>query len=338
MQFSDLNGEQRQRTLFRLTALWALNECGLGGLLHAFNVPFSGLALAGIALSLISLIFIYAQGNKLLYFNALVIVLLIKALLSPHSTITAYIAVAFQATFGWLIYRYFGVRFISILIVCVISFIETATQKMITLTIIGGMPFWNALDIFINNISVQLFDQNLEHGALWVSGIYYFIYISFAIVLSYFIWNIIRELNTFDFKSSFSFSNALENAHLDEENKIRKKWSIWPFFLVFSLVLFVLFTYYTGSSQDKISYYLLRTFLVVTSWYFIVMPLSVKLLRTYLFKRLPKFQDEINRTIELFPQLKFILKHCWHKSSNRRGVSRLQAFLILSLFEIISFE
>lgn len=336
MQFSELSNEQKQRTLFRLTALWALNECGLGGLLHAFNVPFSGLALAGIALTLISLIFMYSEGNKLLYFNALIVVLLIKAILSPHSTITAYIAVAFQAGFGWLIYKLFGLRFITILVVCVISFVETATQKMITLTIIGGMPFWNAVDIFINNISLQLFSMNLEHGALWVSGIYYAIYISFAVILSFFIWNIIKRLRTFEFKSSLSFSLQHEDKGLS--NKVRSKWKIMPFFLVLALVLFVLFTYYSGSRQDKILIYLLRTFLIVIIWYFFILPLSVKWLRKYLFKKLPKFQDEINRTVDFFPKIKFILIQCWEKSSNKKGLSRLYSFLTIALFEIISFE
>jgi hypothetical protein len=44
----------------KLTALWALNESGLGGFLHVFNSPFSGLIVGGVSILLISLIAYYA--------------------------------------------------------------------------------------------------------------------------------------------------------------------------------------------------------------------------------------------------------------------------------------
>ena len=40
----------------RLTALWALIEAGLGGLLHAFHLPFTGIILGGFAVLIISLL------------------------------------------------------------------------------------------------------------------------------------------------------------------------------------------------------------------------------------------------------------------------------------------
>ncbi len=46
--------------IHKLTALWALNESGLGGFLHVFNTPFTGLIVGGISILLISLIAYYA--------------------------------------------------------------------------------------------------------------------------------------------------------------------------------------------------------------------------------------------------------------------------------------
>ena len=49
--FDNLTKEERTIAIQRLTALWALNECGLGGILHAVKSPFTGLVLGSIAMS-----------------------------------------------------------------------------------------------------------------------------------------------------------------------------------------------------------------------------------------------------------------------------------------------
>ena len=87
----------------KLTALWALNESGLGGFLHVFNTPFTGLIVGGIAILLISLIAYYAENKWQAIFKALVIVLIIKMAVSPYSPFGAYVAVSFQALFGPLL-------------------------------------------------------------------------------------------------------------------------------------------------------------------------------------------------------------------------------------------
>src|SRR5690606_29531378 len=93
----------RTLAIQRLTALWALNECGLGGLLHALNSPMTGLLVGSIAMVCIALICSLADDKWRTVMSSLLIVLIIKALVSPHSSPTAYVAVAFQGVTGALI-------------------------------------------------------------------------------------------------------------------------------------------------------------------------------------------------------------------------------------------
>src|SRR5690606_19472551 len=81
----------------KLTALWALNECGLGGFMHVLNSPFTGVIVGGISILLISLIAFYAENKWQSILKALLIVLIIKMGVSPYSPFAAYIAVSFQA-------------------------------------------------------------------------------------------------------------------------------------------------------------------------------------------------------------------------------------------------
>ena len=71
----------------RLTALWALNESGLGGFLHVFNTPFTGLIVGGISILMISLIAYYAEDKWKAVLRALLIVLIVKMAVSPHSPV-----------------------------------------------------------------------------------------------------------------------------------------------------------------------------------------------------------------------------------------------------------
>jgi hypothetical protein len=67
-QLLDTNNlEKSAVSIARLTALWAFVEAGLGGILHAFKVPFTGLLVGGMAVMLITLIAHFSNGipNKL---------------------------------------------------------------------------------------------------------------------------------------------------------------------------------------------------------------------------------------------------------------------------------
>ena len=132
----------------KLTALWALNESGLGGFLHVFNSPFTGLIVGGIAILLISLIAYYAENKWQTILKALVIVLIIKIAVSPYSPFTAYISVSFQAIFGAFLFSNFSWKGITLIVLGMVTFLQSALQKLLKLTIIYGTEFWEAINIY----------------------------------------------------------------------------------------------------------------------------------------------------------------------------------------------
>ena len=97
-------GLDRRRAVERLTALWALNEAGLGGLIHALRVPFTGIVVGSTAVVLIALIAFFAERKAKAILKATVIVLLIKAAASPHTPLPAYASVTFQGLAGALLF------------------------------------------------------------------------------------------------------------------------------------------------------------------------------------------------------------------------------------------
>ena len=111
-----------------------MTECGLGGMLHAFKSPFTGLTVGSIAMVLITLICYYSESPWKTMTKSLIIVLIIKMLVSPHSMISAYFAVSFQAILGSFLYKTFGVNYLTATLLAVVGLVESALQKVISLT------------------------------------------------------------------------------------------------------------------------------------------------------------------------------------------------------------
>lgn len=86
------NAEDRYSVL-KITALWAFSESAFGGILHALTIPLRGLFISSAAVLFISLIALFSNNSKEIP-KATIIVVLIKAIVSLHSPLTAYFAVS----------------------------------------------------------------------------------------------------------------------------------------------------------------------------------------------------------------------------------------------------
>src|SRR6202008_2387238 len=92
IEYKYLPDEQRSAAIQRLTALWAFTESGLGGLLHALQIPFTGLVVGGMAVIIISFIAEISGNNYKQILKSALIVLIVKAMVSPYTPFPAYIA------------------------------------------------------------------------------------------------------------------------------------------------------------------------------------------------------------------------------------------------------
>lgn len=139
-----------------LILVWAFAESGIGGFLHAFRLPFTGIIVGGIAVICISLIGYYKAENKNEILEAMSIVLLTKLAISPHSPWQAYIAVIFQGYLGYLIFKsndYFNIK---VLIFAIICLIESAIQKVLIAFLIFGNKFMLSIDQAAMSVSKSL--------------------------------------------------------------------------------------------------------------------------------------------------------------------------------------
>jgi hypothetical protein len=114
----------------KLTALWALNESGLGGMMFALHIPLTGFFVGGFAIILIGLIAFYSGNDFRQIVKATVLVLIIKAMASPHAPPPAYLAVAFQGLTGAVLFSCIRNYKVAAMLLAILAMAESSLQKI----------------------------------------------------------------------------------------------------------------------------------------------------------------------------------------------------------------
>lgn len=311
----------------RLTALWALNESGLGGFMHALNLSFTGVLVGGISIISISLIAYFSKSILKDLIKALTIVLLIKLAVSPHSPLTAYFAVTFQAVLGIFLYSVFAFRTFTYLLLGILTFVESAVQKIFTLTIIYGMSFWDAINIYGKWVTDKLsMFPNLTPSKL-VMGTFIFIYACFGILFGLFINRLIKRINHIESVEQYQLLiEKYEGNNSKKKSKQRKRILFWIITIALILIAFALMDNELYGWQKAI-YIVIRSITVLVLWIFVVSPFLMWLLKSYLIKKKSRYQNEIDIALILFPYLKSIIILSWKESKNKKGINRLREFI-----------
>lgn len=323
----------------RLTALWALNECGLGGFMHALSSPFTGIVVGGISVLLISLIALNSTQKSASLIKALCIVLIVKLGVSPHSPVTAYFAVSFQAFMGLAIYSLFSINQITILSLSILSFFESAIQKLLTLTIIYGESLWMAIDTYLDWITSKFNIASFKISSGLLASIYILFYILSGFVVGIIILKTIKLMNTIDEKK-LDF-NSIYNSNNNEVRNKSKRLNRYVVFWLTSIVIILLpLIFFSGNYFGWKSglYLIARSLLIIGLWYIVLAPIILKKINTVLGKKEIKYQSEINEILNLLPSLKSIIRYAWQESKSLKGINRMQNFLAKSIVYSLHFN
>ncbi len=322
----------------KLTALWALNESGLGGFLHVFNTPFTGLIVGGIAILLISLIAYYAENKWQAILKALVIVLIIKMAVSPYSPFGAYVAVSFQAVFGALLFSNFSWKGLTFMILGIVTFLESALQKLLILTIVYGTELWEAINIYGAWVQKKLNFISESSTTSVLVTVYLAVYGIAGLLAGLFIRSVIKIIA--DRKEAVFYLETDEALSSGEKSKVSFKTKIIWVWLITVAIIVLAFSFFGGNmfGWQKAIYILLRSFLILMLWYLVLGPFLLKLVRKYLNKKESQYKEDITNAMDLFPYFRQILSHTWKETKHLKGYTRFKYFMANSISNCIHFK
>ena len=331
----------------RITALWGFSEATIGGILHVFKIPITGLFLGSFAVIFISLIYFYSKDpNQIL--KSTLIVILVKFVVSPYSPITAYFAVFLQGVFGFILF-YFGVLFKTAAIsLGLLALLSTGVQKIIIYTLLFGFTFWKSINIFYQFILKQFFNEPGKLGYINLSYLIIGLYILLHIIVGLLAGVIASKLPDWIEKYYSELEGTLKIdisavPKLPEKGKRIKWWKRKSSIIIFSILISVAILSYfypevSGNLFVEILIMVVRSSIILLLWLFVLVPVINKLFIRYAKKNKNKYSEEINNIISLFPQFKIIILESWKLSMQKRGLAKMKYFFTLIFIFLLKYK
>ena len=311
---------------YRLVALWVLCEAMLGGIIHGFKIPVSGLVVGSCAIICICLIAWYAP-QKGSIIKATLIVAIFKMMLSPQAPAFAYIAVFFQGMLGEVLFWRRRFYQLSCLILAVLALLESGLQRILVLTIVYGNELWTVVNDFFNKLTGQSSSVNYS---LWIAVGYVFIHLIMGIFVGW--WAGLLPLKVEKWRRNPSYK---VNVQIRDESKLpqaerkkRKIWRGWLFIIWIILVVLYVQSYFkigTPILPAHISLkILLRSLIIVLAWVFIIGPVLKILLHRWLQRKKSEQQPDIQKVLALLTSTQELIRQSWKNTNAYYGLKRLR--------------
>jgi nucleoside-triphosphatase THEP1/ABC-type thiamin/hydroxymethylpyrimidine transport system permease subunit len=322
---------------YRLIALWVLCEAMLGGIIHGFKIPVSGLIVGSCAVICICLIAYYVPAKGAII-KATIIVAIFKMMLSPQAPPPAYIAVFFQGLTGELLFwrkRFFR---LSCLLLGVIALLESGLQRIIVLTIIYGNDLWKVINDFINGITKQKTTTN--YSLIIASG---YVLLHFVAGLLAGWWASVLPGRIIKWGKEEGNKIVIRNdiaATIPVRSKSRRQLKK-GLFIVWILLILLYVQSYFRIGTPLLPYHislkiLLRSLIIILSWYFILGPLLKQLLHYWLKKKKTQSQQDIQQVLQLLPSMQQLVAQGWRLTIGKRGWKRMIACAKLILVHALT--
>jgi len=335
----------RTNAVQRLTALWALSEAALGGILHVFKIPFTGLFIGSSAVLLITLITFFSD-KKGEILRATILVMIVKGLVSPHTPINSYAAVMLQGLLGELYFGLFKSKKIAAFLLGVTALSLSALQKFLVTTLVFGMNIWNSIDLFGNYVISQ-FGMNLEQtGEIPISLSLILFYTLIHIAAGILIGlktpklgkKIITKLKNNPEKIPADVYN-LRRETIPKHKKRRFLRKISGYFLFFIagmiMALSYIFPVFKESQGAAALIMIIRSIVIMGVWYFLIGPFLLKRVRKYLKNKQNAYSTEVQHILNVLPLIRGITAESWRRSAEDDKIRRFNRFVFFLIFQML---
>lgn len=324
---------QHTSGFYRLVALWVVIETFIGGIIHSFSLPISGLFVASGACICLCLIGISYNSKAIV--KATLLVCLFKLMLSPQAPPTAYIAVGFQGLVAYLLFlskRYYTAK---CFVLAILALVESGMQKIIVLTVLYGNTFYTA----VNEFASKLIHAKQQYNfSLIIAAIYLIIHLFAAIILAFFLKKLPTRI--LRWKQKYTVFGETQIAETRQPISIKSSQKRYRKLIYASVVFFLLILLFYVSNQikseSKILFLLQRFFLIIAIWYFVVKPLALFLLEKVMLRYKQKNTTSINLILNLLPDIVSVVKLCQKEAIKEKTVmGRIRLFTKLVIINIV---
>jgi hypothetical protein len=251
-------------------------------------------------------------------------------MLSPHTPPTAYVAVFFQGFIGQILF--FNLKFfrLSCILLAVLAMVESAVQRIIVITVLYGDNFWKALNEFIRKLTG---DPSVTNYSLMIATGYIIMHSFIGLMVGVFAGSIVWQSRSWSILHREYLLPQTDEEHYGiKPNTAKKKKKTKYLFLFIWIALIILFLQsYLHIGKPLIPHQvplqiLLRSLLIILTWYFFLNPLLSILIKKWLSRQKIKSQNDIIQVNLMLPSARYIFLKSWQLSSAVKGWKRIREF------------
>ncbi|MBB6611441.1 hypothetical protein H7F15_10375 [Pontibacter sp. Tf4] len=321
---------------YRITALWALCEAFLGGVLHALHLPGTGLFVGGASVVCISLLYYYGPSRAAIL-KATILVILVKGMLSPHTPPGAYLAVLIQGALGYLFFRSRAHYKISCVVLGVITQLQSALQRLVVMLVLFGADLYQVAHGFVNYI---LKKAGMPEGEYVLYVV--LVYIGAHALMGVFVGWLAGRLPGILTKRQLYFRQQLANAEVNTisivDNQLparRKRKPLVSGVLLAIAGLLAGALYLNITPDQQVLAIVVRALLIYIVWTQLVMPLLGKFLQQWTSRKRSVLAEEITQLLSVLPFVKQQVRLAWAALPEKPLYRKLLLFLPLCLAAVM---
>ncbi len=319
-----MENSNNEQAVVRLSALWALAEISLGGLLHALRLPLTGLLVGSVALACIYLI-VKSTNSYSSVLKALVIVSAIKMMATPHASPFSYLAMSVQ-TFCCL--PLIGRRGDSrkwVTAMFLLASLYSPIQKLMILYVTFGH---DGLAVVFNEFAKWVAPTMSTTSLISIPII---IWIGAHLIVGFLLAKWLHEWVSADYESRELQAEWKQDAASEKNQPVSQYASSYRKLLIsLSVVTLLMVLYLYESNLPAWVHVLWRPLLIILFWQLIVRPIISVISQKWALTS--KEDGNVVAVMDELPKLRSILTFARRKSSNMAGwFDRFREFLKVTI-------
>ena len=128
------------------------------------------------------------------------------------------------------------------------------------------------------------------------------------------------DLHWGDSKFQLNLNKDDKKAFSNTGQQPKKKWRRFILFVI--LMVIIVFAYVGSGDRSEVQkgiFAILRAIVILTLWFVFIAPFVIRLLQKWLHKKHQQLAKEISATMDMFPQLLWIIDRSW-KEARRQTI------------------
>jgi hypothetical protein len=308
---------------YRLIALWVLCEALLGSIIFTFKIPVSGLVIGSCAVVCISLLAWYVPAKGAII-KATLMVAIFKMMLSPQAPPPAYIAVFFQGLMGELLFwnrKYFR---LFCVVLALLAMVESAFQRVVSITILYGNDFWTAVNGFLKKLTGS---EQVTDYSFFIIFWYVLLHIIAGVLVGVWAGFLPQRIQLMGALQK-KYSVETDNTTISIPKKKRKKNFRQVLFVTWILLLaiYIQSFFKIGTAllpSAMILRILIRSVIIVLTWYFLISPVLKQLLHKWLQRKKQQSAEQVQQVLNLLPSTQGLVNRSWQLAAEKKGWKRI---------------